>query len=105
MSRSLDQTIAALNDSDLSVEVSRSDQRELTLSLRDPRNGFRERKSFLPGHAEKAASWLHGTAIRGCPNSRYAKEARTLELHDQEGAESASAEMTESIRQGATGLG
>jgi len=105
MSRSLDQTIAALNDSGIAVDVHRSAQQELTLSVRDGGSGPGECKSFLPGHGEKAASWLHGTAIRACPESRYAQQARALELDDPDGAGAASIEMSESLRQGMTGLG
>ena len=104
MSRTLEQTIAALNDSGIAVEVSGSPQQELTLAVRH-RDGVSERKSFLPGHREKAASWLHGTAMRACPDSRYAGQARVVELDDPEGAGEASAEMIESLRQGMTGLG
>jgi hypothetical protein len=105
MSRSLDQTVAALNDSEIAVEVSRTPQRELTVAVRDPANGLHERKSFLPGHAEKAASWLHGTAMRACPDSAYARQAKALELDDPEGSGEASVELTEGMRQGLTGQG
>jgi hypothetical protein len=105
MSRSLTQTIAALHDSGIAVRVTRTAQQELTLSVRDRSNGFSERKSFLPGLGEKAASWLHATAMRGCPESTYARQALALELDDPEGAGAASEEMSEGLRQGMTGLG
>lgn len=105
MSRTLSETVAALNDCEISVEVRGSPDCELTVSVRDPANGVCERKSFLPHHDEKAANWLHGTALRACPDSAYARQTRGLELDDSEGAESASCEMAEGLRQGLTGQG
>jgi hypothetical protein len=103
MTRSLSHTITTLTECELAVEVTGCPAEDVTIALRDPHSGLEERRSFLPQQMDKAASWLHGTAVRVFPASRYAVKARSLEAALAD--EAPEADLHESLRQGLTGFG
>ena len=105
MTRSLSRTIAALNDSEIAVEVLSAPHREVTVAVLDAASGAAERKSFLPDQMDKAASWLHGTAVRACPDSLYARQAEGDAGPDDERPDGEASDMMESMRQGLAGNG
>jgi hypothetical protein len=96
MDRTLSQTIADLTECQLAVEVTRSADQDMTVTVRDPASGLQERRSFMPEQADKAANWLHGTALSAFPGSRYGGRDELQDPLDT---------LSEPMRQGLAGRG